>query len=63
MTVKLEQNLIKITFKSITDDLNPLVHNSITEYEQNVSLTLKCETVANQIHGLISTSIGGTKIE
>jgi hypothetical protein len=31
------------------------VHNSITEYEQNVSLTLKCETVANQIHGLIST--------
>lgn len=61
--VRTHERLMPRDLRSMTDDLRPFVHNSITEYEQNVSLTLKCDTVASQIHGFISTSTGGTRIE
>jgi hypothetical protein len=47
----------------LTEEPSPLVHSSMTPYEQKVSLTLYWLTAESHSAGLSSTSEGGMRME
>jgi len=61
--VRTQARLTFRCFRRLTEEPRPLVHNSITPYEQNVSRTLYWLTALSQRLGFTSTSDGGIKIE
>jgi hypothetical protein len=61
--VRTQDRLTPRCLSVLTEDPSPLVHSSITPYEQKVSLTRYWLTALNHRAGFSSTSEGGIKIE